>query len=272
MKDLWKRLGALTLGLVLAGGLLGGCDEGGDDEDGGGDGAQGIWRQIVMQNSDTLTIETVELQSNGTLELVLADFVDEDCMSRDGTWTATEDSVTTVIDTGSGNQTNTVAFTVSGNTLTVTRGDGEVDTYTRVSAMASCDDYDFGGPVGAWSGVLTATVDGTALEFDTFLYGGIDNGVPAFGGKADGHQLQITVLGTAAGNCALGTGTMGIYIPDTANRTNLWTTVMGMATGTINLTQVSATHIVGTFSFNAINLRAGSTVSVTNGFVDILQN
>jgi len=267
MKIRAKAIGAGLAALALAGTLLGGCDETTDEGNTIDASLVGIWRRTEMQGSDTLLEETSQLTANGHLTAVRADFQQQHCLVLQGNVTTSEDSITTIITTVGNADTSTVAYNVDGNTLTITDG-GNTLVFHKVQAMPTCDDYGFGGG-GQWTGMLTATIDGTQRDFGDFLYGGIDQGVLAFGGNAGGRQLQLTVLSDVAGIYDLGTGNMGVYVPDTGNPTNLFTTVMTLATGSIDLSVVSSTHIMGTFSFTALNMSTQQTVQVTDGFVDI---
>ena len=239
-----------------------GCEDDDDDDE---TGLAGIWRHTIQGVEE----ETAYLHNDGTYDVVWADMIDEYCESIDGTWESTADSLFT---TGSGeSETDRMAYELNGNSLSIT-DDGGTRIYTRISDMVSCDDYDFGGTVTTWTGTLTADVDGVTTEFAVYPYGEISSGVAGFGANNGSQALQFTILGDTPGSYTLGTTTMGIYVPDNTNPTNVFTTVTGIATGTIDFTALSATHIEGTFSFEAVNVQVTpmETVSITNGVVDLV--
>jgi hypothetical protein len=265
LKGLGRGVGTLLLVTSL---LLAGCESDSDDDNGGGSAPTGVWQYTEMQGSTTVSQQTLQINSNGTWVNVMADYVDEECMSFNGSWTADEDSIHSTM----GSQTWVMAYAHSGNTLTIIDPQGGPTAYTRINAMVSCDDYDFGGTGDLWSGTLSATVGGTAMTFSTFIYGGSDSGILAFWGNGGTRQLQFNVMGDQPGTYPLGTSNMAIYVPDTATPTVLFTTVMALAEGTLTLSTVTATHIAGTFSFTAMNVGTMQTVQVTNGVVDITRN
>lgn len=119
-----------------------------------------------------------------------------------------------------------------------------------------------------WTGTITATVDGVAMDFSEYPYHDMVDGTLGFGGNSGSAAVQFTVMSPAVGEHALGTGTMGIYLPDNTNYENVYTTILGLATGTLEITTISETRLVGTFAYTARN-NAGDTVSITNGVVDI---
>jgi hypothetical protein len=163
------------------------------------------------------------------------------------------------------------AWSRSGNTLSFTDEEG-TDVFSSVASLPSCDDYGFGGGAGLWSGTLTANVDGVATNFSTFLYAAMESGILGFGGNSGTQAIQFSLLSDEPGAYDLGGGNMGIYIPDTTDPTNMLTTVMGVATGTLNLTTLSATQIVGSFEFDAINLSTMESVSITGGVINMSTN
>ena len=259
-----KQIGAGVTTLALAAALLTGCDES-DSDNGGGNSLAGIWRHTQIQAGDTLYQETTQISANGVWTTIWADFEDELCDNFQGTWSADEDSLTTTSDDG----TRRSVYNLSGDVLSVTDpSDGQVRVYARRSTMASCDDYDFSSP-DVWSGTISAQLDGAAVSFGNDIYGGVDPGLLTFGGNAGLRQLQITALAGQPGTYALGSGTMAVYVPDIHHPTDMFTTVATIAEGTLILTAVSANHVQGTFSFNAINLATQQTMSVTDGVVDI---
>jgi len=256
---------ALLAALLVAGLGVVGCS---DDDDGGGSQTSslvGIWQHTVTGDWQG----TMQLAANGDLDAVVADYEVEECDEFGGGWSADADSLTTTI---AGN-VSTVAWSRSGSTLTITDPeDGSTTVYASVAALPSCDDYGWGS-AGLWNGTLTATVDGSAVNFGTFLYAEVEGGLTAFGGHDGGQrQVQLTILGAAPGSYALGGGNMGVFVPDTNNPTVVMTTITGIAPGTVELTTVSATRIVGSFSFTAINSSTLETVTVTDGVVDITAN
>lgn len=263
MKNSKTLLRLLLAGMLVAGLGLVGCSS--DDDNGGGDDGSlvGIWQNTVANVEQS----TFQILANGTFLAVHADFVDEDCWEGDGTWEVEGDTLRT---TESGTVFS-MAWSRSGSTLTITDVDGSL-VYTSVAALPSCDDYGWGGNAGLWNGTISASVAGSATDFSAFIYADIEAGVMAFGGNGVTRQIQFTVLGNGPGTYALGAGSMGIYVPDTSDPTAVMTTMAGLAPGTITLTTATATHLVGTFSFTAMDFQDQSTVQITNGTFDISAN
>lgn len=83
---------------------------------------------------------SAELLADGSLNRIDANFIAQQCESFEGTWSASEDSITTIMDFGAGNESATMAYVLNGTTLTVTFESGSVETYTKVSTLLTCDD------------------------------------------------------------------------------------------------------------------------------------
>lgn len=257
----------LFAGLLVAGIGFIGCDDDNDSASGGDlDSVVGVW-QRTQANVEQ---ETIQIAADGTWEMVFADYVAEACFTGSGTYAVEDDSLV-IVDTG---DTTRVAWSRSGSSLTVADPeDASITVYASVASLPTCESYGFGGGnPGLWSGTMTASVDGAAMNFGEYIYGAVDNGMVVFGGNGGTRQIQFAILGQAAGNYDLGSGSMGIYVPDTNNPTTMLTTVAGLASGTANFSTLSSTRIVGTFSFSAINASTMETVSITNGVVDISAN
>jgi hypothetical protein len=266
----WKLLGLGTCAALLATGLLTGCGDDSDDDDGGGGGNSalvGIWQATALQGSDTLLQETTQILSNGTAHSIYADFVDEDCVAYDGVWTSSEDSIYTIFTVGAMTDSSVVAYTLSGNTLTITDEGGEVSTYHKRTSMASCDDYNWGGGVGDWSGTLTLSADGAAMNLSLGVTVENSGSVLALAGSDGVHAIGIGLQGTAAGtyNYPMAYAT---WTPDISQGASTF-----VATAmTVHLTTSTATHVAGTFTFTGLNAVTMGTVSITNGVFDLQQN
>ncbi len=133
--------------------------------------------------------------------------------------------------------------------------------------FTACKKDDDGNGVGG--GTLTATIDGTAWTAGLAVVANNNSGlVTITGSDMGGKQLQLIVHNvTATGTFNLG-GTMtnqshGRWTAaPTADQT--YTNMMGLGSGTVEFTELSATGAKGTFAFTAEN-SAGTTVNVTNG-------
>ncbi len=251
-----RGMALLVLGILAAG--ISGCEADDDSEDTGG-GVIGIWRRTDVVNGSTVLQETVELVAGGTINLVSADFVNQECFSVEGTWTMSGDSITTVV---MGEQyTSTVV--ISGGNMVVTESNGTPVTYSRVSAMPTCDDYGFGGNDN-WDGTFLATVGGTVIDFSSNLYVETDQNMMGVGGFNGTKNMAFVIDGTTAG-AYTEANAAGTYMPNISVTTDAYIS----QTLTLNLTTVEANHIAGTFTFEAINPFTMASLSVTNGQINI---
>lgn len=210
---------------------------------------------------------SAELLADGSLNRIDANFIAQQCESFEGTWSASEDSITTIMDFGAGNESATMAYVLNGTTLTVTFESGSVETYTKVSTLLTCDDYGFGEPE-LWTGTFGALVDGSPMNFGNNAYVEEDNGVLGFGAYSGNSILAFVLDGGAAGSYTE-TNAAATYTPDFNNAYESFVAtseVVGTSL-TLSLTASTATHIAGSFSFQASNISApAETVTVTGQF------
>lgn len=253
----WMKHTLLALAVAVAAVGLTSCEE--DDDSTTGDGIGGIWRSTTVENGNTVLQETVNLGAGGICSVVNADFVLQECFGVDGTWSATDDSVTTIIM----GVTTTVAYSVSGDAVSITNEDGTISNYSRVGSMPTCDDYGFGG-TDTWDGTFTANVGGTVVDFSTNLYVETEASVMGFGGFNGSKNLAFVLENTTAGTYNEDTAA-GTYMPNITVTTDAYIST----SLTLNLSMVESNHIVGTFSFEDVNPFNFQTISVTDGQINI---
>ena len=270
LRTLFPAARTLTLaGLVLTAVLSTGCLFGSDDDDdNGGNPSQlaGIWRHNTVENNQTIEQETVELVADGTTVSVFADYTLEECLSWDGTWSADEDSIHTTVETPLGPYSSTVAYDLSGNTLTIHDEDGETLVYTRLTEMVDCSDYDFGSPTG-WSGTFGATVDGAPMDFGDNVYVEVDNGVLGFGGFDGVSNLAFVLDGGTVG-AYTEDNAAGTYVPNVADYMNSYVST-DLA---LQLNTATATTLAGTFTFTAANISNPMDMVTITGQFQLSQN
>lgn len=234
-----------------------GCESDEDSEDSSG--VAGIWRHTEVVGGSTVLQETVELAAGGVLNLVSADFVEQDCFSAEGTWSMSGDTITTVV---MGQSYTSVISMASGN-MVVTEQDGTATAYSRINTMPTCDDYGFGGS-DAWEGTLSATVDGTAIDFSTNLYVETEENLMGLGGFNGSQNLAFVIDGTTAG-AYTELNAAATYMPNISVTTDAYIS----QSMTLSLGTVTSNHIVGTFAFEAFNPFTMQGLSVTNGQINI---
>ena len=263
MKASWKFFGLGMAALGLVGILSTGCDETATGA-GGNEALVGIWRHTEIQAGDTTHEETSQILANGHINTTWADFVHESCADLDGSWSASEDSITSVIVTPVDTMTYVSAYEVDATTLTITdRDTGVQSVYTKIQTMVDCDHYGWDN-VDAWTGSFTATVDGVPTNFSTSIYVENNGGTLGFGGYSGVANMAFLLDSSVAGpytedNC------LGTYMPDMNNITDAY------ISSDLNLDLVTsdANHIVAVFSFTATHIMTQQTISVTAGQVDI---
>lgn len=123
-------------------------------------------------------------------------------------------------------------------------------------------------------GNVTMTIDGTAWRSsksgDHAQLSSNVLGISTVGSAGGTHVLILTVSGvTGPGTFSLNYGTPGNAI--ISDPTSGWGTGFPGGTGTVTVTALSATHVAGTFSFDAKpgSGPATNTVQVRNGVFDI---
>lgn len=263
MKASWKFFGLGMAALGLFGVLSTGCDETATGA-GGNDALLGIWRHTEIQAGDTTHEETSQLLANGHINTTWADFVHESCADLDGSWSASEDSVTWVMITPVDTTTYVTAYVVDGNTLTITDSTtGEQDVYTKIQAMVDCDHYGWDN-LDTWTGSFSATVDGVPTNFSTSIYVENNGGTLGFGGYSGVANMAFVLQSATAGPYTEATCN-GTFMPDMNNITDFYLST------DLNLDLITSEtdHIVCVFSFEATNPLSLETVTVTNGQIDI---
>jgi hypothetical protein len=258
-------LAGLALTAVLSTGCLFGDDD--DDDNGGGNPSAlvGIWRHTFVENSVTVEEVTAQLNADGSMTQVDADFEAEICFSIDGTWTADEDSIYTSYTFGSQTETSAVAYNLNGSTLTI-HEDGETLVYTRLSEMVDCSDYDFSSPTG-WTGTMGATVDGVPFNFGDNVYVEVDSGILGFGGFSGASNLAFALDGTTAGSYTEDNAA-ATFTPDVSDYLNSYVSTEL----TLQLTTATATQVAGTFSFSAANISNPMDVVTVTGQFSLMQD
>ncbi|MCB9473145.1 MAG: hypothetical protein H6678_04970 [Candidatus Delongbacteria bacterium] len=258
MKTPWKLFAALGLSALLGFGLISCEDDSSDSNNTGADAVVGIWQHTEAGVDE----ETIQMTSTGAITWVLADLAAETCISFEGTWSADADSITTTGTVG----TSSVAYTVSGNTLTIVDEDGEDFSYTRISTMIDCDHYNF----GSTTGTMTATIDGTVYTLNSFTTAMRADGAMGIVAGDFTRQIQFNLLGDTAGTYSLGTaGNSATYIPNIATPLDLFMATFGMGSGSVEITSVANDTITGTFSFTGVPLSGTGSHTITNGSFSI---
>ncbi|MEZ5084064.1 MAG: DUF6252 family protein [Bacteroidales bacterium] len=122
------------------------------------------------------------------------------------------------------------------------------------------------------NGAMTCKVNGTSWTASLAVVATDENGLlTVTGSDSNAHQCQVSVfnhtgtgtysLGGSITNPNLGRWTEGLSQNDT------YSTMVGLGSGTLEITELTATNVKGTFSFTAKN-GAGTEVSVTEGSFD----
>ena len=145
--------------------------------------------------------------------------------------------------------------------------------FTACSTSDDDNNNDDDGGTSGGSGFLTAKVNGIAFEAaqDPAVIVGatVSNGVLAVhGGKNNGETIRLTVGNyTGVGTYSAGESVTGVnslmYV--TISPIAAWTTIFGLATGTIEITSDDGTTVEGTFSFGGYNAADQTTKTITEG-------
>lgn len=149
-----------------------------------------------------------------------------------------------------------------------------------VFTFASCSSDSEGGSVSAGEGTISAKVDGTTVTSvpqGTFAYL-TDIGLQITGSNIAAKNLAIQILTfdgvgkyNMGGNNPLAIGTYTeVDLNDPQNLNNIWIAPYSENSidGYVDVTEVTATHVKGTFSFKAQN-QAGTVKDITNGSFNI---
>ena len=152
--------------------------------------------------------------------------------------------------------------------------------FTLAIALNSCSSDSDGGNVNAGEGTISAKVEGntvTSIPLATFAYL-TDTGLQITGTDSGAKNLAITILAfdgvgkyDMGGNNfrAIGTYTE-VDLNNPQNLNNLWMAPFNenMLDGVVDVTEVTATHVKGTFNFKGQN-EAGTVKNITNGSFNI---
>ncbi|HUH26274.1 MAG TPA: DUF6252 family protein [Flavobacterium sp.] len=146
--------------------------------------------------------------------------------------------------------------------------------------VASCSSDSEGGSVSAGEGTISAKVDGTTITSipqATFAYS-TSVGLQITGTNNSAKNLAIQILTfdgvgkyNMGGNNSLAIGTYTeVDLNDPQNVNNVWMAPYNenMVDGFVDVTEVTATHVKGTFSFKAQN-QTGTVKDITNGSFNI---
>jgi len=142
--------------------------------------------------------------------------------------------------------------------------------------LASCnkDDDDNADPENNNSnGTMTAKVDGADFDATLAVQATLDGGVfVVAGNNGNAQQIQITLNGvTSAGTYQIGGSAtnpnMGMWVAS-ASAEESYTTIVGVGSGSCDLTELTDSSAKGTFQFNARNT-AGDVVNVTEGSFEV---
>lgn len=144
-------------------------------------------------------------------------------------------------------------------------------------SLASCkkDDDDNPDPENnnTSNGTMTAKVDGVDFEATLAVQASLDEGVfVVAGNNGNSQQIQITLNGvSSAGTFQIGGSAtnpnMGLYV-DGPSAEESYTTIVGVGSGTVELTELTDSSAKGTFSFEARNT-PGDVVNVTEGSFEV---
>ena len=149
-----------------------------------------------------------------------------------------------------------------------------------VTLIASCSSDSEGGSVNAGEGTISANVDGltvTSVTQGTFAYL-TSVGLQITGTSLETKNLAINILAFyGVGKYDMGgtnTRAIGTYtevdLNNPQNLNNVWIApyTENMADGYVDITEFTATHVKGVFSFKAKN-QAGTIKTVTSGSFNI---
>jgi hypothetical protein len=137
-------------------------------------------------------------------------------------------------------------------------------------AACSSSSTNTGGPGGGTG--LSATINGTAWTPGGKPSASFSNGIFVVAGLNLTYSLSLGVGElTTAGTYSLGQGNLQDANGIVSNTGGGWGTAFAGGSGTITFTTLTASHAVGTFSFDATpgSGAATGTLHVTNGTFDV---
>ncbi len=135
-----------------------------------------------------------------------------------------------------------------------------------------------GGGGGGGGAAMTATINGTAWSSNISYratWGGNVISITGSGGASVTNYTLITMAVTsvtAAGTYPLSFGNTQVGLVNVVNGTKDWSTGFPGGVGTLIITSLTPTHVIGTFSFTAIpasTSAATDTLKVTDGKFDM---
>lgn len=138
----------------------------------------------------------------------------------------------------------------------------------------ACGKSSTGPRTNSGNGAFSAKIDGTQWNsVAAQAAGGSDGVFTLVGADASGTAMSLTLQRVGAtGTYPLGVGGLvpGGLATISAN-SKAWSTPLSGAAGSVTVTAISATHITGTFSYDATPFLSGSTGNraVTSGTFDL---
>lgn len=141
--------------------------------------------------------------------------------------------------------------------------------FIAVLVLSSCSKDDSTSPESTGSATMSAKIDGSA--WTATINGATNsNGLIAFAGQ-DGNvrQIQFRVMNvTQTGTYQIGGSIMNVNTAQLSEGTKVWTSGLGMGSGSVTFTKVSSTEAEGTFALTlapVTSSRATGTKNVTDG-------
>ena len=141
-----------------------------------------------------------------------------------------------------------------------------------LAACGSSSDSNTGPNTSGLLSTLSASVGGTAwTAAPPVVWTVTSTGVTMSGVDAAATSVTISFLGTGTGTYQLTSNQSVSGLATVGKGGNAWTTIGQGASGTVTVTTFTPTHIVGTFSFDAVTSPNGvvNVMHVTNGKFDL---
>ena len=143
-----------------------------------------------------------------------------------------------------------------------------------LAACGSSSDSNTGPNTGGLLSSFTANVGGAAwTAAPPVVWLVTSTGVTMSGADAGGTTVSISFLGTTPGTYQLTSASNQASggLATVGKGSSGWTTIGQGASGTVTVTTLTPTHVVGTFSFDAITSPNGvvNVMHVTNGKFDL---
>lgn len=139
-------------------------------------------------------------------------------------------------------------------------------TATLIAFTGCKKDEDDNGGSNPASGSMTLKANGTDWSATLAVVASNSGGlVTVTGSDSNAHQAQVVVMGSSTGtyNIVAGGSNMGRWTVGTGmNDTYMANGILG--SGSITITELTATGVKGTFTFQGVN-SATNTVNITEG-------